>query len=233
MLPIGNRSLERFDSYPMQYADFAANGLAIALCMSPLDHIPPVPAMIATRLQLDLLLQGSHIELSAVSEVILSDPGATVQIFRLIAEEYSDKENRPTRMEDCIASLNFDRWYDVICASSIPLNSGVLEEWERLRQIAHCARKLARRMDGFSPDEAYLVGLLFEVGKLPCLLGWDITCKSLEEQRAISLMLADYWHLPAFVLAAIREQYDASASSEWSEMLRLAQGMAMLARTVD
>ena len=39
------------------------------------DPLPNVPAMVGTKLQLELLLQESLVDLSAVSEVILSDAG--------------------------------------------------------------------------------------------------------------------------------------------------------------
>jgi hypothetical protein len=182
--------------------------------------------MLSTRLQLELLLQDSFVDLSAVSQVILSDAGATLQIFRLIGGEYPNPEDRPTRMEDCIASLSLDRWYSAVCACSLPLNHVILGEWERFRRIAQCARQLAHCVEGFSPEEAYLVGLLSEMGKLPRLLGWKLAGECSGEQHALAFMLAEYWQLPAYLKSAIREQQEASTSSQWSEMLQVAQCLA-------
>jgi HD-like signal output (HDOD) protein len=183
--------------------------------------------MISTRLQLELLLQESLIDLSAVSEVILSDAGATLQILRLIGEEYLEEEGRPTRIEDCIVSLNTDRWYQAVCASTIPHNSQVLAEWQHSRRVAQCARELARCVDGFSPEEAYVIGLLCELGKFPHLLGWNHTGASLHEHRALGVMLADYWHLPSFLLSAIREQQEPNEdTSRWTEILQMARQLA-------
>ena len=190
------------------------------------DPLPNVPAMVATRLQLELLLQDSLIDLSAVSEVILSDAGATLQILRLIGEEYANEEDRPTRIEDCLASLNMRHCYDAICASSISHESGVLAEWQHFRRVAQCARELARCVDGFSPEEAYLVGLLSEVGKFPRLLGWNTAGDSSREQQALGVMLADYWHLPAYLLDAIREQLEPVDFPRWGEILQMAQRVA-------
>ncbi len=187
------------------------------------DSLPNVPTMVGTRLQLELLLQESLIDLSAVTEVILSDAGATLQILRLIGEEYALEEDRPTRLEDCIASLNMERCYEAVCASSIPHNSGIMAQWQHFRRVAQCAKELARCVEGVSPEEAYLVGLLYEVGKLPRLLGWKSVGDSSQERKALAVMLADYWHLPAYVLAAIREQQESDASSRWSEILQMAE----------
>jgi len=182
--------------------------------------------MLSTRLQLELLLQDSLIDLSAVSQVILSDAGATLQVFRVVGGEFPNPEDRPTRMEDCIASLSLDRWYSAVCACSLPLNHAVLAEWERFRRIGQCARQLAQCVDGFSPEEAYLVGLLSEMGKLPRLLGWKLASDCSSEQRALALMLAEYWQLPAYLKRAIREQQECITSSPWAEMLQVAHCLA-------
>jgi len=187
------------------------------------DPLPSVPTLIATRLQFELLLQESSIDLSAVSKVILSDAGATLQLLRLIGEEFADEEVRPTRIEDCIASLNMQHCYDAVCACSISHDSDIMGQWQRSRRLAECARELAKCTDGFSPEEAYLIGLLHEVGKFPKLLGWKNSGESLLEQEALGVMLADYWHLPGYLLSAIREQQETVARPRWVEFLQMAR----------
>lgn len=211
---------------PFSQYDSSTQPSLFVVPATAIDPLPSVPSMIATRLQLELLLQESLIDLSAVSEVILSDPGATLQILRLIGEEYPNPEDRPTRIEDCIASLNMERCYNVVCASTIPQSSNLLSEWQRFRRIAQCARELAKCIDGFSPEEAYMVGLLHEVGKFPYLLGWNPEGESSIEQDALGVMLADCWHLPEYLLAAIREQRESTSSSRWTSFIEMAQRVA-------
>jgi HD-like signal output (HDOD) protein len=191
-----------------------------------IDTLPDVPCLIRTRLQLELLLQESPLDLGAVSNVILSDPGATLQMLRLVGEEFPDSEDRPTRMEDCIASLNRDAWQDVVCASTIPQNSTLVEEWTRVREVARCARGLAQCVDGFLPEQAYLVGLLYDLGRFPALLGWSLGGETSAEQRSIALMLSDHWNLPEFVLVAIREQQDSGVTSRWGVLIHFARSVA-------
>jgi HD-like signal output (HDOD) protein len=208
-----------------------ANLIAASKAERLADALPVIPTMIGTRLQLELLLQETTVDLSAISEVILSDPGATLQILRLIGEEYPTGEDRPTRMEDCLASLNMEHWYDAICASSMSPNSQVLAQWQHARRVAQCARELAMCVDGMAPEEAYLIGLLCEVGKLPQLLGWNSCGDSVTEQDAFALMLADYWHLPAYLLRAIQDQqaqnrHTHQSSTRWGEILQMARHVA-------
>ena len=202
------------------------------------DVLPNIPTMVSTRLRLELLLQESSVDLTEMSEVILSDVGATLQILRLVGEDYPNEEDRPTRIEDCIVSLGRERWYDVVCASGMLHGGPLLTEWQRCRRVAEHARELARCIDGFAPEQAYLVGLLYELGKFPTLLGWNQTGKCLaepngresaEECCALSIMLAQYWHLPKYLLAAIQEsqqQQSFDAPSPWTNILRKAHQMA-------
>ncbi len=204
------------------------------------DALPQMPVLPATRLQLELLLQERSVDLKEMAEIILADAGATLQVLRLIGEEYPGEEERPTRIEDCIVSLNRERWYQVVCASGTSHSASLLAEWQHCRRIAECARELARRMDGFRPEEAYLVGLLFRLGRFPRLLGWrpagdlvrsGVAAPHLGEDHAVSLMLAEYWHLPEYLLCALREQASPArlgtdSLAGWSGILQGAQELA-------
>jgi c-di-GMP-related signal transduction protein len=195
------------------------------------DPLPNLPIMTATRLRLELLLADSVVDLKGVTEVILADAGATLQILRLIGEEYPNEDDRPRRIEDCIVSLSMARCYQTICASNCGHAGAYVAEWQHCRRTAEYARELAREMEGFLPEEAYLVGLLYRVGRFPQVLGWEIERTSPVEDEALGVMLAFHWNLPGFVVSAIREQQEATGSSRWVKILRLADELAC--RPVD
>ena len=113
-----------------------------------LDPLPSLPIMAATRLQLDLLLSNSVIDLKTVAEVVMADAGATLQILRLIGEEFPNADDRPRRIEDCIVSLSLTRCYQTICSSQIPHSGPHVAEWQRCRLMAECVRELASGLDG-------------------------------------------------------------------------------------
>jgi len=190
------------------------------------DPLPSLPIMLTTRLQLELLLNDSVIDLSAVTEVILGDAGATLQILRLIGEEYKNVEDRPNRMEDCIVSLSMGRCYQVVCGAECSRSGSYIAEWQHCRRIAECARELAKNLGGFSPEEAYLVGLLCRLGKFPHLLGWQLTDSPAGEHEALGVMLACHWNLPDYLLSAIKEQQEESAAPRWKMILLLADQLA-------
>lgn len=200
----------------------SANLLSPSPASSAGDPLPNLPIMCTTRLQLDLLLNDSVIDLRAVTEVILADAGATLQILRLIGEEFPNRDERPKRIEDCIVSLSPARCYQIVCASEAAHSGPHVAEWQLCRKLAECARELARSVEGFSPEEAYMVGLLSRLGTFPHLLGWKSAGSLSQESDALGVMLACHWNLPHFVVSAIREQHGLEASSKWTNILTLA-----------
>ncbi|MGI4828085.1 MAG: HDOD domain-containing protein [Janthinobacterium lividum] len=213
---------ERLGTYTIK--DFAAAAAFPAL--SFVDPLPRIPAMAATTLQLEFLLQESLVDLKAISKVILSDAGATLQIFRLVGEEFTNDQDRPTRIEDCIASLNSECWYEAICQQGVSQNGRLVAEWQRCRRVGECARKLAFCLEGISPDEAYIVGLLHRIGEFPDLLGWSTLGGSSREHYALGVMLADFWQLPDYLSCAIQEQQTSSMPVMWRELLHMAKQLA-------
>lgn len=190
------------------------------------DPFPPIPAMAATMLQLELLLQDAPVDLKAMADVILSDAGATLQILRLIGEEFPDEKDRPTRIEDCIASLDAQAWYKAIRQQGATPDRRLLAEWQGCRRVGEYARELARHCDGISPDEAYVVGLLHRLGEFPQLLGWSQVVSTATEHYALGAMLAVFWQLPGFLVQAIREQQTPAAPGRWTQPLNMARQLA-------
>lgn len=194
--------------------------------LAVIDSLPNLPIMTSTRLQLELLVNDTVTDLKAVAEVILADPGATLQVLRLIGEEYSEAEDRPHRIEDCIVSLSIERCYETICSAGWPSSGAYVAEWQYCRRVAECARELARALDGFSPEEAYLIGLLHRVGGFPYLLGWSVSEFSVAEDEAMGVKLASHWRLPEFLLSAIEDHQGITKSQRWSVILGLANKLA-------
>lgn len=186
------------------------------------DLLDEVPVMSATVLGLEMLLQESCVDLRRVSELILSDVGATIQILRLIGKEYEIAGERPSRMDDCIASLEVGAWFGAISAQTFVEDrehSATTAIWKHSRLIAQYAQLVAESTVDISPDDAYLVGLLHAVGTIPVALGWPFRGRDGQGQSA-SLAMEE--SLPLFVLAALRGTSDSSDSSAWRFILTAA-----------
>ncbi len=182
------------------------------------DLLDDVPVMSATVLGLEILLQEPCIDLRMVSELVLSDVGATIQILRLVGREYEFAAEHPSRMGDCIAGLDAGTWFDAISARTFACDrehSATTSLWNHCRLVAQYAQLVAESLEGVSPEEAYLVGLLHEMRTIPHVLGWPSAA-----------LLAMEGSLPLFVLAAIRSMNDSSSSSTWKFVLTAAHELA-------
>jgi len=189
------------------------------LTLQKTDLLDEVPVMSATVLGLDMLLQESVVDLRRVSELILSDIGATIQILRLIGKEYENAAERPSRMGECLASLDVDAWFGAISARTFVddwEHSATTAVWKHSRLIAQYAQLVAESIEDISPDDAYLVGLLHGVGSIPAALGWPFCGRDSQGQ---DVLLAMEESLPLFALAALRGTADSSMSSAWRFIL--------------
>ena len=81
----------------------------------------------------------------------------------------------PCRMGDCLASLDAGTWFDAISARTFACDSehaATTSLWNHSRLVAQYAQLVAESLEGISPEEAYLVGLLHEIVAIPNVLGW-------------------------------------------------------------
>lgn len=186
------------------------------------EFLDEVPVMLATVFGLDMLLQEPNIDLRMVSELVLSDVGATIQTLRLVRREYETAAERPNRMCECIAGLDASLWFETLSTRTFvgdKAHSAVTAVWKHCRSVAQCARFVAESMDDITPDDAYMVGLLHGIGAIPAALNWP-------ESQLGRAMFAMEETLPPFVLAAIGSVDGPSCSSVWRFVLTAAHKLA-------
>jgi HD-like signal output (HDOD) protein len=198
------------------------------------ENLPGVPALFATRLQLELLLQEPAVDLGAVTAVILADPGATIELFRLAGREWMPGEERAERVEDALAVLPLSSCYQVISGTGGQGAglAGWSAAWEHARRIATGMRRAAELEDIPHPEQAYLVGLLHELGSLPALLDRVVLAppsstaaaghgprRRLAKPETLGSLLAEEWNFPPFLVRALRDIEEGSPRSPWARLL--------------
>jgi hypothetical protein len=187
-----------------------------------LEFLKDVPVMSATVLALDNLLHYPCVDLQRAAQLILSDVGATIQVLLLIGKEFDSSAQRLSRMGDCLASLDVGTWYGAISAApTFPADrqhAALTAVWRHCRLVAQYAQLVAESLDGVSPEDAYLVGLLHEIESIPRVLGWPASDAS--DGCVIE------GSLPLFVLAAMRVVDDACPLSTWRCILTDAHELA-------
>ncbi len=185
--------------------------------------LPDIPAMSETLLLMELMAGERSVDLRDVSQIILSDLGATVQILRLAGRESCFIEELPTRIEDCISGLGLQACLEAISQRVITRNAGrseIMDAWTHAAAVAKICRSLADEFS-VSPEEAYLVGLLHGIGSLPGVLGWWQTLPVTGNRDAVGLRMAQAWSLPRCVAESFAPR-SASGSNRWRELVQMA-----------
>jgi hypothetical protein len=195
-----------------------------------LDDLPDVPALPETLLLMELRLHDFSIDLRELSQLVLSDLGATLQILRLAARECAG--DRPARIEDCISHLGADACLRVAGRRTVlseARHRGVIEVWAHAREVAQLCRKIAvAGGDRDHPDEAYMVGLMHSLGALPEVLGWPWPPTMANGWTTKGKRLAETWFLPSCVQQLFAEPQAPGTEKGWNSLLRKAHQMARI-----
>ena len=179
-----------------------------------------VPVMRETLLLVELEAQEFCVDLRALSQRILSDLGATMQVFRLAGREFGRNEQRPKRLEDCVAGMGVQACIDAMSMRVSPLgrrSSAIVELWRHARKIARRSQHIALQSRSFDADQAYLVGLCHSIGSLPMVLGWRG-----HDSAATGVELAEEWLLPDCVAGYFDALESASGKSPWMGIVEAA-----------
>ncbi len=218
---------------PWQRPEEQAEAHARLRADTPANERAPlsVPTLLATRLQLQLLLSERTIDLRAAAGIILNDVGATLEIFRRAGEEGAGDggagESLALRLEDCLAALGTDLWMEAVCAHAVERVAAdggqlprLLSFWEHSRVLAYSCSVVAEHTDMVCPEEAYLIGLLHEAAQLPKLLGWYPHPHGTSRIELQPSALGAHWHLPPNLRAVVAGP--SSMPAHWRHLLQVA-----------
>jgi len=161
-----------------------------------------VPAMADAAVLLQVLLSCPAVNLNSLTEIIRGDLGLTIQLLRLVSladDSALDDVSIPGIVVHVgVGGLSY-------LAGQIELLSGYrrgkasLREceqfWGHARLTALMAEELAYKA-GCDADQAYVAGLLFHIGELPSLLGWEWELTG-ADCHEVTEVLAKMWRLPS------------------------------------
>jgi HDOD domain len=193
------------------------------------QDLPAVPILPETLLRLDLEVQESSVDLRVVTQVVLNDLGATIQIFRLAGREFGNGGGRPTRIEDCISWLGVSACLEAVSAEIIAHDyryNAVSATWAHSREIARCAKLVAEQTPDANPDEAYLLGLFHSIALLPPVLGWYGSQGKTIDLAHAGLQIAKQWALPRFTIEYFSDTCKEQSNSPWAEIVSKAHRIA-------
>jgi HD-like signal output (HDOD) protein len=166
-------------------------------------HFPSPPALANTLLQLELHLSRCVVDLREVTNMIRSDIGLTTQLLRLAAAEIQASPDRIVSLSEIVVCIWVDRLKELIAQTS-PLQDNVLGHagstvarrfWTHSQLTALVAEELAYEFPEVQLEEAYMAGLLWNLGELPLVLGWP-SANSAAGSHHLGYRMANAWGFP-------------------------------------
>jgi HD-like signal output (HDOD) protein len=146
----------------------------LALMASLSEGLPTLPAYV---FELNSLLATTPANLKRVAEVIRTDPSLTAQVLRVCNSAFMGFRERITRIEHAVMLVGTERLRTMVLTCSLVEYIGhrvasedVQAYWQHSFLTAALSERLARGIAYPHPEQAYLSGLLHDIGVLPLLV---------------------------------------------------------------
>lgn len=184
---------------PLAGDPVARQNRKLALMAALSDGLPTLPAYV---FELNSLLAATPVNLKRVGEVIRTDPSLTAQLLRLCNSAFLGCRERITHIEHAVMLVGTERLRTLVLTCSLVEYVGnrvrsedIQSFWQHSFLTAALSERLARAISHPQPEQAYLAGLLHDIGALPLLMiaateskaGDGVTCggwgESLELER--------------------------------------------------
>ena len=176
-------------------------------------------------LLLQVLLSGPVVNVHAVAEAIRNDVGLSIRFLQLIGMQHETTE---IDISKCLMLTSVSRLRALTATTEIisrhPKGRAGLKAcerfWAHARLTALMAEERAQKQSLADNEQAYLAGLLFRIGELPDVLGWEDHEFSIGSQFDRGYDLAVKWNLPLLLTEVIRGDEQA-CSPDGYELLML------------
>lgn len=208
--------------------------------------IARLPAMPQILVKLIEHLQADDLGMPELAALISKDAGMTGKLLAVANSSAYHRSTRSANLEQSLVALGTDMIKTLVISDSVfqtfnsfpHSNSTDLRAfWKNSLSAAVLGREVARALDYAHPEEAYLAGLLHNVGRLALLAaapkeyGFNFTARDDEdlcavEQRTLQIThteagawLVERWQLDSFMADAVLYHHEPSARLESSHPL--------------
>jgi len=133
--------------------------------------LPTLPNYV---LDLNALLSSQSVDLKKVGVVIRTDPSLSAQVLRLCNSALFGLRRRVISIEQAAVLLGTERLRTLVLTCSLMQFAGkrlsneqLASFWQHSFLCALLSERIARQVDYFEKEQAYLGGLLHDIGQLP------------------------------------------------------------------
>lgn len=138
------------------------------------EELPTLPAY---ALELNTLLSKPSVDLKKVARVIRSDPSMSAQVIRMCNSALFSFRRRVLSIEEAAILIGSERLRTLVLTCSVMEFAGrqlpraaVQSFWQHCFLTGMLSERIARWIDYFEKELAYLGGLLHDIGMLPLLM---------------------------------------------------------------
>jgi len=146
----------------------------LALMAALSEGLPTLPAYV---FELNSLLAAVPVNLKHVGEVIRTDPSLTAQVLRLCNSAFMGFRERVAKIEHAVMLLGTERLRTLVLTCSLieyvghrVASEDIQSFWQHCFLTAALSERIARAIAYVQPEQAYLAGLLHDIGALPLLV---------------------------------------------------------------
>jgi len=215
-----------------------------------------LPSLPQSLLRIMELAARDDVGLAEMAAVVARDSGLAAKVLDTANSAYYSRGRRLDGIDQCLSVMGVDQVRRIALNLSVAELFGAFQKsgghdmrhyWFHVLCVAITARELARRLHYPNPDEAYLAGLLHDVGQLALLsvaadrylpLFRTATGEQslmAEEQKAFGLThaevgawLAQRWHMHAFFADALLYHHEPLARLQGAHLLTQVVNLANL-----
>jgi putative nucleotidyltransferase with HDIG domain len=207
--------------------------------IADLDNIPTVPALLVPLLR-RLGEPAENVNVAEIVTLISYDKSLTAQCLHMANSPLLGMRNRVETVQAAVMALGMTKVREVATTCcllrALPARPGSLKPtdlWKHSLACALVSREFARRAGFPDPEQAYLAGLLHDLGLIVELTTFPkefeaVTRVAIEKRCpiheaelpllgvdhcVIGQMLAERWHLPSELKEVIRHHHDVEHAS--------------------
>jgi HD-like signal output (HDOD) protein len=165
--------------YAVQEIAFDSSGIPEQVQLHELTMLSEglqVPSLPEAALRARQLLEAEDVDLKAIATVVTRDPALSAKLLRAANSAMYRHGRESKTCEEAIARLGTNTARQLITAFATrglfetevaTIRNRLRRAWERSIEVAAISFVIARLTRTFQPDEALLVGLLYDIGELP------------------------------------------------------------------